>query len=155
MMTTKRIVSGTILELCCQACNATFPHFLFSGEDDIETAGLCSASTCKKNEVVVAEAEPTEWSTFEQAGVLEIEKRLAQQLVRDDLRVLRLLRIEREEVVGAGMSFRDFKKSHKPAVLVYSCACCRDGESRATAEKTVDEFQASGGRIVVTGRLTL
>lgn len=154
-MTAKRIVSGTILQLCCQACNATFPHFLFSGEDDTKTAGLCSASTCKKNEIVVAEAEPVEWNTFEQAGAFEIEKRLARQLVRDDLRVLRLLRIEREDVAGTGISFRDFKKNHKPAVLVYSCACCRDGESRATEEKTVDEFQASGGRIFMTGRLIL
>ena len=155
MMTSKRIVAGTILRLCCQTCKATFPHFLFSGEDDTDTAGLCSASCCDRNEVVIAEAESAEWNDFEQAGVSEIEKRLARQLGRDDLRVLRLLKIEREESSPAGLGFRDFKKTYKPPVLVYSCACCRDGASRAIEEITVDEFQKSGGRVLVTGRLVL
>lgn len=154
-MTSKRIVTGTVLKLHCQACKATFPHFLFSGEDDTDTAGLCSASSCDQNEVVIAEAEQAEWNDFEQAGASKIEKRLARQLARDDLRVLRLLKIEHENKSPAGLSFCDFKKTYKPPVLVYSCACCRDGESRAIDEVTPDEFQKNGGRVVITGRLIL
>lgn len=155
MKNLQRIVVGTVLRLRCQACGAVFPHFLFTGEEDGDTAGLCSASSCDQNEVVIAEAEPAEWNDFVLTGAMAIEKRLAQQLVRGDLKVLCLLRIEREESAAAGLSFRDFKKAYKPPVLVFSCACCADGESRAIEEIAVDDFQNSGGRILVTGRLVL
>lgn len=151
----KRSVVGTVLRLRCQACGAVFPHFLFSGDEDIDTAGLCSASGCNQNEVVIVEAEPDEWNDFEGAGASAIEERLSQQFGRANLRVLRLLRVERETAPVAGLSFRDFKKGYKPPVLVYSCACCAEGESRAIEELTAGDFQRSGGQILVTGRLIL
>ncbi|MFA7293734.1 MAG: hypothetical protein WC023_15950 [Rhodocyclaceae bacterium] len=132
-----------------------FPHFLFSGEEDTDTAGLCSASSCNQNEVVIAEAEPDEWNNLESTWTLVIEKRLAQQLGRTDLKVLRLLRVERETTPAAGLSFREFHKGYKSPMLVYSCACCGKGESRVIEELTVGDFKKSGGQILVTGRLTL
>ena len=131
------------------------PHFLFSGDEDADTAGLCSASSCNQNEVVIVEAEPNEWNDLEGTGASAIEERLAQQLRRADFKVLRLLRVERENAPGTGLSFRDFKKGYERPVLVYSCACCGEGESRAIEELTAGEFQESGGRILATGRLTL
>lgn len=151
----KRSVVGTVLRLRCQACGAVFPHFLFSGDEDTDTAGLCSASGCDQNEVVIVEAEPDEWNDFEGAGASAIEKRLAQQFGRTDLKVLRLLRVERETAPAAGLSFRDFKNGYKPPVMVYSCSYCADGESRVVEELMVGDFQQSGGRILLTGRLTL
>lgn len=132
-----------------------FPHFLFSGEEDTDTVGLCSASSCNQNEVVIVEAEPDEWSDLESTRTMAIEKRLAQQLGRADLKVLRLLRVERETTPAAGLSFREFQKGYKPPVLVYSCACCGKGESRVIEEITAGDFEKSGGQILVTGRLTL
>lgn len=155
MTSSQRIVTGTILRLCCQKCGGTFPHFLFSGEDDIETAGLCSASSCDHNEVVLVEAESAEWNDFENTGASAIEQRLAKQLARNDLCVVHLLRIERNENVATGLNFHDFQKIYKRPVLVYSCACCANGESRVTEEITLDDFQKSGGRVLVTGRLAL
>lgn len=155
MTTPPRLVAGSVLRLRCQTCGAVFPHFLFSGEKDTDTAGLCSASSCDQNEVVIVEAEPSEWNDLERTGATAIERRLAQQLGRPDFRVLRLLRVEREAAPAAGVSFGDFKKGYKPPVLVYSCACCAKGESRAIDELTVGDFQESGGEILVTGRLTL
>lgn len=155
MMTPKRIVAGTILTLFCDACKARFPHFLFFGDDDIDTAGLCSASSCDKNEVVIFEATPTEWNDFEKSGISEIETRLALELRRGDLRVLRLLKIERDKNIQTGLSFRDFKKKYVAPTVVYSCPCCPDGKSHALEELTLDEFQKSGGRITLTGRLVL
>lgn len=151
----ERSVTGMVLRLRCNACGAVFPHFLFSGDEDGDTVGLCSASCCDKSEVVILEAEPSEWNNFESAGILAIEERLALQFGRADLKVLRLLRVEHEITSGTGLSFRDFKKAYQPSVLVYSCACCAEGESRAIEELTVGDFQKLGGRIFVAGKLTL
>ena len=154
-MITHRLVAGTVLRLRCESCKATFPHFLFSGEVDAGTMGLCSASSCDQNQVVLVEAEPSEWSDFEGIAVSSIESRLASELARDDLRVPRLLKVERDESSPVGVSFRDFRKAYRPPVSVYSCACCRDGESRAVSEMSVDEFGKSGGRVLATGRLVM
>ena len=123
-------VEGTILRLRCQACGAQFPHFQFTGERETETSGLFSASSGKADEVLVFEARPEEWKDFDRAGATLAEKRIAQDLGRDDLRVIRLLRIESALTMGQGMSFADFKKSYRPPVMVYSCACCEAGESK-------------------------
>lgn len=155
MKNSKRFVDGKIWKLRCQTCGAVFPHFVFSGESDSLTDGLFSASSCKKNEVVIVEADSAEWSDFVRAGAVGIEKRLARQLARDDLRILRLLRIEREKSAGAGLSFNDFKKAYKPPALIYSCVCCADGESSAIEEVAVNDFRNSGGQIIAVGRLVL
>lgn len=129
-------LEGTILRLRCQACGAVFPHFQFSGERETETGGLFSASSGKADEVLVFEAKPEEWKDFDRAGATLAEKRIAQELGRDDLRVIRLLRIESALTTGQGMSFADFKKSYRPPVMVYSCACCAEGESRVVTAST-------------------
>jgi hypothetical protein len=148
-----RIVEGTILRLRCDACSSVFPHFLFSGEEDSDTAGLCSASSCEKDELVIAEAEPSEWNDLAHTDAA-VGSKIAEQLQRNDLKVVRLLRVERE--TGAtGLSFSDFRKAYKPPTLIYSCACCANGESRAIEEITVEAFQKAGGRIITTGRLAL
>lgn len=148
-----RIVDGTILKLRCDACDAVFPHFLFSGEADSDTAGLCSASSCGKDELVIAEAEPREWSDVAHTDSA-VGNRISEQLQRNDLKVVRLLRVERE--LGAnGLSFSDFRRAYKPPVLIYSCVCCVNGESRAIEEITVEDFQRGGGQIITTGRLAL
>lgn len=153
MISSPRIVDGTIVRLRCDACDSVFPHFLFSGEEDSDTAGLCSASSCGKDELVIVEAEPSEWNDLNHTDAA-VGNRIAEQLQRNDLKVVRLLRVERDS--GAtGLSFSDFRKSYKPPILIYSCACCANGESRAIDEVTVGDFQRAGGRIITTGRLVL
>ena len=127
-------VEGTTLSLRCQGCGAVFPHFQFSGERETETGGLFSASSGKADEVLLFEAKPEEWKDFDRAGATLAEQRIARELGRDDLRVIRLLRIESALTTGQGMSFADFKKSYRPPVMVYSCACCAEGESRLAEE---------------------
>lgn len=123
-------VEGMVQRLRCQVCGAVFPHFQFSGERETESGGLFSASSGKADEVLVFEAKPEEWKDFDRAGTTLAEQRIARELGRDDLRVIRLLRIESALTTGQGMSFADFKKSYRPPVMVYSCACCDAGESR-------------------------
>jgi hypothetical protein len=131
-----RSVEGTVQRLRCQACGAVFPHFQFSGERETEGGGLFSASSGKADEVLVFEAQPEEWKDFDRAGATLAEKRIAQELARDDLRVIRLLRIESALTTGQGMSFADFKKSYRPPVMAYSCACCEAGECRVVEAVT-------------------
>jgi hypothetical protein len=150
-----RIVSGTVKLLRCDKCGASFPTFVFVGEDDSDTAGLCTASVCGRQEVVLAEAEPSEWNDFDKNGSASIEHRLRTQIGEDRLKIIRLLRVEKAASVSAqGMSFQDFKKAYKPPTLIYSCACC-DGESRVVSEMSIEEFERTGGRLVPIGRLVL
>lgn len=155
MSESHREVEGTIQRLRCDACGSVFPHFLFSGEEDSDTAGLCSAAVCGQKEVlVIVEADPSEWNDFASGVVASLEDRLKKQCAFGDLKVIRLLRVEREPA-AAGLSFSDFRKAYKPPVPIYSCVCCDTGESRISEEVTVKDFVNSGGRILLTGRLAL
>lgn len=154
-MEQKRTVTGTVMRLRCENCGSTFPHFVFSGEKDTDTDGLCSASSCEKNEVVIAELQPNEWDDFDNTGALNFQHRLSLLLDRHDLRVIRLVRVEQEQKPSAGLSFRDFAKSYKPPVLVFSCACCTNGESKSYEEQTLDDFRLSGGNVLAIGHLAL
>ncbi|AXQ28018.1 hypothetical protein D0B54_04730 [Solimonas sp. K1W22B-7] len=149
------VVTGSILRLRCQACGALFPHFQFSGERETEAGGLFSASSGKLDEVFIAEATEPEWKDFDRAGATLAEQRLAQQLGREDLRVIRLLRIESALTGGQGMSFADFKKSYRPPVMVYSCAGCGEGESKLVEEISVEEFQLAGGNVRLADGLVM
>ncbi|MDM4769254.1 hypothetical protein [Solimonas sp. SE-A11] len=146
-------VSGTILRLRCQGCGAVFPHFQFSGERETESGGLFSASSGQADEVFIAEAMADEWKDFDGAGATRAEQRLALELGRGDLRVIRLLRIESALTAGQGMSFADFKKSYRPPVMVYSCAACEAGRSRVVGECSLDDFANAGGCIRYSERL--
>lgn len=136
MSTDLRSVPGTVLRLRCQACGAVFPHFQFSGERETTSGGLFSASSGRTDEVFVLEATPEEWKDFDRAGAALAEQRIARETSRDDLRVIRLLRIESALSAGREMSLAQFKAAYRPPVMLYSCACCEAGEARAIESLT-------------------
>lgn len=150
-----RKISGEVQEVRCNSCGSVFHHFLFSGEDDAETAGLCSASRRNIATLVIAEATPDEWRFFGGDGLLSLEARLASNLNMTDLKVLRLLRVEQSGGAAAGKSFQDFLHAYKPPTLVYACPACNHGEASVIAEYTTGEFQARGGKLVVVGDLSI
>lgn len=154
-MEQKRTVTGTVMKLRCGNCGSTFPHFVFSGEKDTDTDGICSASSCEKNEVVIAELLQNEWNDLDNTGASNFQHRLSLLLDRHDLRVIRLVRVEQAQNPSAGLSFRDFAKSYEPPVLVFSCACCTNGESKLYEELTLDDFRLSGGNVLAVGHLVL
>ena len=123
-------VPGSVLRLRCQACGAVFPHFQLSGERETAGGGLFSASSGRTDEVFVFEATPEEWKDFERAGATLAEQRIARKMGRDDLRVVRLRRIESALSAGKEMSLAQFKAAYRVPVMVYSCAFCAEGESR-------------------------
>lgn len=148
-----RTIEGFVSILRCKQCGAKFPHFVFAGESDADTEGLRCASSCERNEVVLFELDPEKWSAAE--GVEAAERRLSAQLGRSDLKLIRLLEVERDSTPAAGTSFRDFKKAYKAPVPMYSCACCSTGRAKADAEITVGEFRMADGQITTLGRLAL
>lgn len=154
-MNAKRKIDGTVVILQCSNCGTAFPHFLFSGEGDVDTAGLYSVSSCKKNEIVLGEMESNEWNHFDDGGILSFEARISKQLGRDDLRSTRLLRLEKGNGVATGVNFREFIKTYRSPIQVFSCICCASGESRFVEEITVQEFLLKGGGISTLGRLEL
>lgn len=149
-----RLINGTVVRLQCEACGAVFPHYGFTGETDADTDGLYSATSCAANELVIAEATPDEWNEMGRGDGTLAERNLAQQLGRNDLKIVRLLRVE-DTSSAKGLSFAEFQKVYKPPVLIYSCACCPNGESRAIEELSVVRFKKCGGRIELIGPFRL
>ena len=149
-----RKVEGSVHRLHCESCRSTFPLFEFFGEDDTDTAGLGSAGRCGKDELVIAAMLPEEWNRYDTYGRERFEARIAELLNRPDLRVAKLLRIERQGPSGKGMSFQDFMKVSKPPLLIYSCACCANGEAKSIEEMEPDTFLARGGKIEFVGDLS-
>ncbi len=155
MITSNRAVEGTLLRLRCQECLSEFPHFIFAGEDDLDTEYLSSASACDTNEIVLFQVSPDIWEKGDDSRNLLIEMDLEKMLGRNDFRVVRLLRVEEKNDSAAGLSFQDFMKSYRPPVLVFSCPCCNSGESHSIGEMTIEEFESTGGRILVGEGLML
>ena len=153
MIKQPRNVTGSVLKLRCTTCDSTFPHFRFSGEGDAATVGLCSITSCKKNELIIAEVEPGEWNAFDREGSEQFEKRLRGELHREDLRLVRLIRTIRKSVSCTRPDFRDFMKTYNPSEEIFSCPCCATGESEIVEEVTIENFVRSGGSVVATGRL--
>lgn len=154
-MGTDRKVAGSVVQLRCNACERVFPYFRFEGEDDTDTIGLGSLTTCLKNELVIASFLPDEWNSLPQGGSARFEARVREELGRDDLYVVRLLRTVPGGTSAAGVSFQDFRKHYRPPELVFSCPCCDQGESRVIEELTVQQFVRSGGRIILAGAFIL
>lgn len=155
MSTADRPVEGTLLRLRCQECLSEFPHYIFTGEDDLDTEGLCSASTCDTNELALFQISPQAWQESRDSHEALIRLDLESLIGRKGFRLVRLLRVEEKNNSAAGLSFQDFMKSYRQPELVFSCPCCNSGESLSIGEMTVDEFESEGGRILVGDGLTL
>jgi hypothetical protein len=148
-----RKVDGIVHRMQCRSCKSRYVSFVFSGETDIDTAGLGSAASCNREEVVIAAMLPEEWNRYDTYGRERFEARVAEETKRPDLRVAKLLRVEPRGPSAKGISFQEYAKVAKPPRLVYSCPCCGDGEATATEELEPDDFIARGGRIEFLGDL--
>ena len=146
-----RKVEGTVSILDCETCGEASPHLIFSGDTDMVTMDLCSLTSMAANEVVILDAELTEWS--DPTGQ-RLEARVNKQLGRDDLRFIRLLGAE-EIAYPAGLSFQDFRKVYRDARLTYSCPKCSVGEAVSGRSLTFTEYQHEGGQLTVLGELEL
>jgi hypothetical protein len=155
MTSAHREIEGAIQRLHCDNCGSVFHAFLFSGEEDGDTAGLCCAAVCnQKNIVVIVEMDASEWNEFAHGVFSSLEDRIRTQFNFRDLKVVRLLRVEPGST-SPGLSFEEFRKVYKPPSAIYSCVCCDVGEGRVYEEVAVKEFLSSGGRILLSEQLAL
>jgi len=154
-MTDERQFEGDILRLRCRKCEQTSVAFEFSGDSDMVTDGLCSASGCNDTEVVVFETTSTEWNALGNGDESLATQRLMDETKRSDLSISELHHVERKHSSERVLGVLDFVKAYEPPVLVYRCPCCRAGDAVATDRKTATEFVAAGGTITSLGRLKL
>lgn len=150
-----RQVTGSVLILQCTKCGKTFPHFRFSGEGDTDTEGLGSLTDCQQNELVIAELDANEWNTADKGGAQAYAMRIRNQTQREELQLIRLIRIEESSIDGKGMSFQEFSKLYQPPKLFYSCPFCQNGESQVIDKLTIEQYRAQGGKITALGALVV
>jgi hypothetical protein len=95
-----------------------FPHVLFSGESDAETASWTSLTATSRNEVVVFTLTSSEWEAGEE-GCEAALKRISSLLGRSDLVQIKLLRVEKAPA-ASGFSFQAFRRSYGHPEPIYS-----------------------------------
>lgn len=142
-----RWVEGSVSILRCEAGRHSTPHLIFSGDTDMVTAGLAALSSVTRDEIVVAELEPSEFS--DETG-RSFQRRINDLLGRDDLHFITLLRVE--ECAGLeALSFQAFRKAYTPPRLVFACPRCEVGEAISVKIERPSDFERSGGQITVLG----
>jgi Zn finger protein HypA/HybF involved in hydrogenase expression len=135
-----RYIEGSISVLRCKAEGHLTPHLTFSGDTDMVTADLGSLSSVSADEVVVVELGPGELGDV---PTDRFECRINALLDRDDLRFVRLRRVERDET-PAGLSFQEYQKAYSSHRLIFACPRC-GADSVAIRTTSSRSYEQSGG----------
>ena len=144
-------IGGEISTLLCRSCGKRTPYLTFVGDTDMVTNGLVSLSSISRNEIVVAEAQGNELRDGEGAATLN---RISEQLDRNDLRAVRLLRAE-DGNANAGLSFQSFRENYQPPSLIFSCPHCVTGEAEVEKRLSLAEYRRDGGHLTVLADLEI
>ena len=106
------------------------------------TLGWASFASINRREVVVAVLTPVEFNGGEQ-GLSAALNRVSAALGRDDLKVIQVVRVKPTSS-AAGLSFQQFRKSYRPARLIYT-SLADHSEATLESEQSLEAFLASGG----------
>ena len=144
-------IYDTILWLESKHTGGRFPTVLFSGDTDMATIGWVSLTSISCHEIVVTQltAEESRATASEPTAFTQVENRINATLGRDDLRIPWLARIEQRGPNAAGLSFQDFVKAHRPPRLLYRDILAPDSLSEELSRESREQFESSGGRLVV------
>jgi hypothetical protein len=123
---------------------------MFRGDTDMVTAGLASLSSICADEIVVAEMNVEE--VEDEAGD-GYQRRINGLLGRDDLRFVRLRRVE-PAFLGAGISFQEFRRAYAPPRLVFECPHC-GLDAMETRLETPTDYRRGGGTLTIVPDLDL
>jgi hypothetical protein len=145
-------VEGEVLKLKCSSCEAEFPTFCFSGDTDMVTIGLESVSCLDPAGVVLGTLDQDELRVGVDQGREHFANRMS-QLLGTNLVALSV-RHWIKEPSGAGMSFQQARRVYRPPQPIYSCPKCF-GEAQVASTHEPADFIAQGGRLELTGDLTL
>lgn len=151
---TRRRAEGSMARLRCTSCNGTASLLVLSGDTDMATDGLGTATSCSADRVALGEMTAKEWSDHE-GGPAAFASRLRSLLDAPDLRGVRLLRAVKRTLAVSGESFAAFRESYLPNVLIYSCPCCEVGEAQIVATMSIEEFRTKGGEILTDGTVEI
>lgn len=145
-----RWIEANVSTLRCEAEGHLTPYVTFIGDNDMVTADLGSLSSIISAEVVLAERKTGE--TFNQRSDM-FESRINKLLERNDLRFVRLRRIEQEDIPD-GLSFQEYKKAYSPPRRVFVCPRC-GADCFAIKTESPEAFEQGGGTLKLIGDLTL
>lgn len=141
-----------MLELRCAACAALFPTFVFSGDTDVVTIGLVSATCSSGNEVALSEMTNAELQD-RNSGLHRFAKRISEAL-RREFQAVPLIHAEDRNSNLKGRSFQEFRGGYLPPLLVFSCPLCA-GEAVEVARESPLEYSKKGGCVTVLGDISL
>ena len=147
-----RRVEGSVLTLACSGCRAAFPTFQFSGDTDMVTAGLGSATFLDGLAVAIGEMTPAEWSDRE-SGLVRFAKRIS-QAEGSAFEAVRLLRAETTPSPSASVSLAQFRRTYQAPRLIFECPRC-SREATVSSSSSAAEFVSSGGRLVLLGEVAV
>jgi hypothetical protein len=144
-------IYDTILWLESRPTGRRFPTVQFSADTDMVTAGWVSMTSISRHEIVLTQltAEESQATTREPSAYVQVENRVNAILGRDDLRVPWLVRIEERGPQADGLSFQESLKVYRPPRLLYRDILALDSLSEEISRVSREEFESSGGRLVV------
>jgi hypothetical protein len=145
-----RWIEGIVSSLRCEGGGHITPHLTFSGDTDMVTAELTSLSSVTADEIVVAEMIDGELEDF---GSDAVQTRVNNLLARDDLRIVRLRRVE-AHTAPTGVSFQEFRQTYIPPRLIFACPQC-GSDALAYREATPTQYRQNGGTLTVIADLEL
>jgi hypothetical protein len=140
-------VEGYVEQLRCGSCGGEFATFVFTGDSDMMTAGLETATAPQTGDVAIGGRLPTEMRDYV-AGRAQFAERIS-DVLGVKFKPVPLLRAQHTSAPVTG-DFSAFRRSYKPPELVYGCPRC-GGEARVTKRQTPTEFIAGGGSISTVG----
>lgn len=138
----KRSIEAIVSLLRCEAKEHLTPHLTLIGDTDMLTAGLATLSSAIKREIVIAELDATELA--DHSGLI-FENRINSLLHRDDLRFLKLSRVDRVALPN-GLSFQEFRERYSSPRLVFACPTC-GADATAVGAVAPAEFKRNGGTL--------
>jgi hypothetical protein len=148
-----RRVEGEILKLRCDACRMAFPTMEFSGDTDMATWGLASATSSSGDVLVVGEMTADEYGVGYAAGFDRFAERVTRQQ-GSVFKAAHLLRSEVDQSVAQGSDFSEFRRSYFAPTLIFGCLAC-GGDARVVGRESGQDFQHHGGKLTVLGELTI
>ena len=122
-----RLIDGSVHRLRCNSCGATISHGGCSGDNDMVIFGLIGFPSLIADEVVIAEAEGTEYEGGFEATVSAVQRRVSMVLGRNDLCFVPILRTELMIRKGAQISRSPCRNRRAQSVLSLSSLWRRGG----------------------------
>ncbi|MDH7973416.1 hypothetical protein QH494_14595 [Sphingomonas sp. AR_OL41] len=147
-----RRVEGQVLTIRCTSCSSIFPTFVFSGDTDMATAGLETATSLEPTSVALGELTADEFRAGYESGRTLFAERISRQYGADFV----ALSVPRwvQGPSGEGLSLEEFRKIFKPASPVYDCPRC-GGEAPVISQQSPAEFLETGGQLLVASSIAL